>query len=145
MKLQGIAKLARSAEVFRKVLHTGRRLQIVVLSLRKDEGTPEENYPHSDQLVYVLHGDGEAMIGGRIHDLDRGDGLFVAAGTRLRLRNTGPDELRVMVVMSPPAFPEAWVQEFREVVLPHTDEALEDIEVEPIDGEDAPNPREPTG
>ena len=117
MKLQGLAKLARSTDVFRKVLHTGRRLQIVIMSVRKGEGTSEESHPHSDQLLYVLHGDGEAMVGGRIHDLDRGDGLFVATGTRLKIRNTGDDELRVLVVVSPPVFPEGLVQEFREIAV----------------------------
>jgi quercetin dioxygenase-like cupin family protein len=117
MKIQGIAKLARNSDVFRKVLHTGRRMQVVIMSLRKGEGTHEEAHPHSDQLVYVLHGDGEALIGGRLHDLDRGDGLFVATGTRLKLRNTGDEELRVLVVLSPPVFPEDWTQEFREIVV----------------------------
>jgi len=130
MKLHGLAKLARTSEYLRKVLHTGRRLQIVILSLRKDEGTGEEAYSHSDQLLVVLHGDGEALIGGRLHDLDRGDGLFVAAGTRFKLRNAGDEELRVLSVISPPVFPEGFSQEFRERVIsyePVSHQTLEEL------------------
>jgi mannose-6-phosphate isomerase-like protein (cupin superfamily) len=113
MKLQGIAKLARTGDAFRKVIQTGRRLQIGVMSLRRNEVTGETNHPHSDRFLFVLHGDAEALAGARFHDLDKGDGLFVPAGTRVNVRNTGDDELQFLEIFSPPVFPEGFVEPTR--------------------------------
>jgi mannose-6-phosphate isomerase-like protein (cupin superfamily) len=114
MKLQGIAKLARTTDAYRKVMRTGRRLQVVILTIHANESTGEEIHAASDRLLIVLHGDGEGLLGGTRHDLEKGDALFVAAGTRLTLRNTGKDELKLLDVFSPPVFPENLVQETRE-------------------------------
>ena len=115
MKLTGIPKLTHALRVQRKALRTGRRMQVVASSLRHKEFTREEVHAHSDQMIYVLHGDGEALLGGQRHDLQRGDGLFVAAGKRLRLRNTGDEALRLLTVLSPPVFPEDFTEPFQPV------------------------------
>jgi mannose-6-phosphate isomerase-like protein (cupin superfamily) len=114
MRLNGVARLARSSGVYRRALHTSNRLQLVMMSLRKSETTSEEALPDSEQVIYVLHGEGEALIGGRLHHLERGDGLIVPAGAQLNLRNTGVEDLRLLEFFAPPVFPEGWVQEAHE-------------------------------
>ncbi len=102
MIIKDIDDIAEDNTNFRKVLHTGKNSQIVVMSIPVGEDIGEEVHPNTDQILIIVDGDGEAMINGEVWRIGEDDAVFVPAGSRHNIRNTGDEDLRLFTVYSPP-------------------------------------------
>ena len=74
---------------------------------RYETGTsPQMLNEHSDDVVYVASGSGEAKVGDERYALTTATGLLVPAGVPYSFHNDGPDVLELVSVVSPqPEFP----------------------------------------
>lgn len=87
---------------FRRVLYTGKNLQLVVMSLAEGEEIGEEVHDDRDQFFRVESGDGEVVIDGVAHRVKDDDVVIVPAGARHNVRNVGNDPLKVYTLYGPP-------------------------------------------
>lgn len=87
---------------FRRVLYTGKNLQLVVMSLRPGEEIGEEVHEDGDQFFRVEEGKGEVWIDGKKTTLKSDDVAIVPAGARHNLINIGEKPLQVYTIYSPP-------------------------------------------
>ena len=87
---------------FRKVLFTGARTQLVAMALLPGEEIGAEVHTAVDQLLYVVKGEGTAVIGNASEALGKGAMFCVPAGTTHNVINTGEETLKLFTVYSPP-------------------------------------------
>lgn len=89
---------------FLRVIHTGSREQIVVMTLPPDAEIGDEIHPQTDQLFVIVEGNGEARVGDYELAVEAGDLVFVEAGTRHNIINRATIPLRLITVLAPPAY-----------------------------------------
>jgi mannose-6-phosphate isomerase-like protein (cupin superfamily) len=102
---------------FLRVIHTGSREQIVVMTLPPDGDIGDEVHPQTDQLFVVVEGNGEARVGAYELAVEAGDLVFVEAGTRHNIINRATIPLRLITVLAPPAYAAGtviWTMDVRE-------------------------------
>lgn len=87
---------------FRRVLYTGRGLQLVVMSLRPGEEIGKEAHPKTDQFFRVESGTGEIWINGARSALKAGTAALVPAGSEHNVKNTGDKNLTLYTLYAPP-------------------------------------------
>jgi mannose-6-phosphate isomerase-like protein (cupin superfamily) len=63
--------------------------------------SPERVNPASEDVIFVVSGSGEAIVGGQTCALAPSTGLLVPSGTPYHLRNPGPEPLELVSVLSP--------------------------------------------
>ena len=85
---------------FRRVLYTGAHMQLVVMSLLPDEEIGEE--VHTDQFFRVEEGKGEIWIDGQATRIESDMAMYVPAGARHNVRNTGQKPLKLYTLYAPP-------------------------------------------
>ena len=99
-----VAKLKKEAKhngLFRKVLFTGKSSQLVLMSLAPGEDIGEEVH-EVDQLLFIVEGEGKAVLDGREQEVEDGMVVCVPAGTRHNVVNTDDEKLRLFTVYAPP-------------------------------------------
>jgi mannose-6-phosphate isomerase-like protein (cupin superfamily) len=87
---------------FRRVLYTGKNLQLVLMSIPPAGDIGEEVHDDRDQFFRVEQGTGAVWIDGNRSDIGAGDAFIVPAGARHNVKNTGNDPLRVYTIYAPP-------------------------------------------
>jgi mannose-6-phosphate isomerase-like protein (cupin superfamily) len=87
---------------FRRVLYTGKHLQLVLMSLQPGEEIGEEVHEDRDQFFRVETGKGEVTIDGTPSKLDDDMAIVVPAGARHNVRNTGEKPLKLYTLYGPP-------------------------------------------
>ena len=89
-----------------KVIAGNTRAQaaVMVIAPGESEGGPRNRHRGADQWLYVLSGEGLALIDGETHTLQGGTLLLVERGETHEIRNTGRDPLRTLNVYVPPAY-----------------------------------------
>ncbi len=117
-----IEKDTISNKNFRKVIYTGKKMQLVLMSLKPDEDIGDEVHDNVDQFFRVEKGTGEAVINGNKHSLSEGVSLIVPAGSKHNLINTGKDELKLYSIYSPPQHEDAVVHNTKEKAMKDEDE-----------------------
>ena len=95
---------------YRKILFTGSFSQLVVMSLPEAEEIGLEKHD-VDQFIYVVDGEGTAVLGGSEEELDKGDAVCVPAGTWHNVINRGDEPMKLITVYSPPAHPAGLVEQ----------------------------------
>jgi mannose-6-phosphate isomerase-like protein (cupin superfamily) len=98
---EDLKELSEHNDDFRRVVFTGEHAQLVLMALRVAEEIGEEVHA-VDQILYVVSGEGESILGGRGKAFEKGDVVAVPAGTRHNIRNTGGDPLKLFTVYAPP-------------------------------------------
>ncbi|RPE80039.1 cupin domain-containing protein [Vulcaniibacterium tengchongense] len=68
------------------------------------EGGPDNRHRGADQWLFVVAGEGEAIVEGRQQPLAAGSLLLIERGERHEIRNTGAKPLRTVNFYSPPAY-----------------------------------------
>lgn len=84
-----IEKETQTNENFRKVLYTGKHLQLVLMSLKIGEDIGEETHPFNDQFFRFESGTGTCIIDGKEYYVGEGDVIVVPAGAKHNVINTG--------------------------------------------------------
>ena len=87
---------------FRRVVYTGKNLQLVLMSLKPGEDIGEEVHKDRDQFFRVEKGKGEVLIDGKRSKIKGDDAVLVPAGARHNIVNTGEKPLRLYTVYGPP-------------------------------------------
>jgi mannose-6-phosphate isomerase-like protein (cupin superfamily) len=89
-------------EDFRRVLYTGRNLQLVLMTLPAGCDIGEEVHEDIDQFFRIEEGEGEIHIDGAVHRVEDDFGVIVPAGARHNVVNTGVRPLRLYTIYGPP-------------------------------------------
>jgi mannose-6-phosphate isomerase-like protein (cupin superfamily) len=97
-----IEDLTRKNTDFRRVLYTGRNLQLVLMSLRPGEEIGLETHDDRDQFFRVETGAGEVWIDGVKTAVKGDDAFIVPAGAQHNVVNSGSEPLRVYTIYGPP-------------------------------------------
>jgi mannose-6-phosphate isomerase-like protein (cupin superfamily) len=98
-----IKKLAKENDNFRKVIYTGDFSQLVLMSILPGEDIGDEVHPTTDQILFLVDGEGSAIIAGQVTKFEKKELIFVPAGTRHNIINKGNEPLKLYTVYSPPA------------------------------------------
>jgi mannose-6-phosphate isomerase-like protein (cupin superfamily) len=96
---------------FRKVLFTGKRLQLVVMALQPQEEIGNEVHRNVDQFFRVEEGRAKFVLNGtEVRILGPGGAAVVPAGTFHNVINTSKtDPLKLYTIYAPPQHPEGTV------------------------------------
>jgi mannose-6-phosphate isomerase-like protein (cupin superfamily) len=96
---------------FRKVLFTGKHIQLVVMCLQPAEEIGKEMHPNVDQFFRIEQGEARFVLGEKEEHLVRdGDAVVVPAGTYHNVLNTSTTTtLRLYTIYSPPNHPDGTV------------------------------------
>lgn len=87
---------------FRRVLYTGKNLQLVLMAIPPGGEIGEEVHDDGDQFFRVESGKGEVLIDGRTTPIEDDFAVVVPAGARHNVRNTGKEPLKLYTVYGPP-------------------------------------------
>ncbi len=98
---------------FRRVLYTGPQMQLVLMALGPGEEIGEEIHEHTDQFFRVEKGKGEVWIDGRATRIESDTAIFVPAGTRHNIKNTGAKALQLYTLYAPPQHADGTVHRTR--------------------------------
>jgi mannose-6-phosphate isomerase-like protein (cupin superfamily) len=96
-----IKKAAKDNDYFRKVLFTGTKSQLVLMSLRPGEEIGAEVHK-VDQVLYVVDGEGKVVLDGAGQDFTKGAIVFVPAGVEHNVINAGDEPMKLFTIYSPP-------------------------------------------
>lgn len=108
--LANIEHLTEENANFRKVLYTGKHLQLVLMTLTPGESIGRETHATHDQFFRIEEGTGALVIDGVTRRFKDGDGIIVPAGAVHNLTNTGDAPLRLYTIYGPPNHINALVQ-----------------------------------
>ena len=97
-----IEKLTKENSDFRRVLYTGKYVQLVLMALQPGEEIGEEVHEDGDQFFRVEDGEGVVVIDGTRHEIEDDDAIVVPAGARHNVINTGDKPLRFYTLYGPP-------------------------------------------
>jgi mannose-6-phosphate isomerase-like protein (cupin superfamily) len=100
--IDDIEDRAEENDDFRRVLYTGKHMQLVLMSLRPGEDIGEETHQDVDQFFRVEQGKGEVLIDGRKTKIESDTAIVVPAGARHNITNTGHKPLKLYTVYGPP-------------------------------------------
>ncbi|HEV2866705.1 MAG TPA: cupin domain-containing protein [Allosphingosinicella sp.] len=87
---------------FRRVLYTGRNLQLVLMTLPPGCDIGEEVHEDRDQFFRIEEGEGEIRIDGVANRVGDDFAVIVPAGARHNVINTGSEPLRLYTIYAPP-------------------------------------------
>lgn len=97
-----IEKLTEENNNFRKVLYTGKNIQLVLMALKPGEEIGTEVHENRDQFFRFETGTGEVLIDDAVKPVEADDGVIVPAGARHNVVNTGSENLRLYTIYGPP-------------------------------------------
>jgi mannose-6-phosphate isomerase-like protein (cupin superfamily) len=97
-----IEDLTESNSDFRRVIYTGKNLQLVLMCLQPGEEIGEEVHKDRDQFFRVEDGAGEIWIDGHRTKVNEDDAIVVPAGARHNLINNGKKPMRLYTIYGPP-------------------------------------------
>ena len=97
-----IEKLTLGNDNFRRVLHTSRHSQLVLMSLRPNEEIGSEIHTDNDQFFRFEAGEGKVVIDGVEQAIKDGDAVVVPAGAQHNVINVSATEsLKMYTIYSP--------------------------------------------
>ncbi len=100
--IDNLEDLTEDNRAFRRVVYTGRHLQLVLMSLAPGEDIGEEVHATHDQFFRVEEGEGAVVINGVRTRLRDDDAVIVPAGARHNVFNTGREPLKLYTLYGPP-------------------------------------------
>lgn len=108
-----IEDLTKENANFRRVLYSGTKLQLVLMSLEPGTEIGGEIHSDTDQFFRIEGGKGRVVIDGTTHKVGPGDGFVVPAGTHHNVICTGHQPLKLYTVYGPPHHEDQLVQKTR--------------------------------
>ena len=100
--IDNIETLTTENTDFRRVLYTGKYLQLVLMALKPGEEIGEEVHEDHDQFFRIESGSGEVLIDGKRTPIKDDDAIIVPAGSRHNVTNTGASPLTFYTLYGPP-------------------------------------------
>ena len=105
-----IEELTEENTDFRRVLYTGKNLQLVLMALQPGEEIGEEVHEDRDQFFRIEEGQGHIVIDGQRTPVEEDVAVIVPAGARHNLINTGDEPLLLYTLYGPPEHRDGLVQ-----------------------------------
>lgn len=96
---------------FRTVVHTGEHLQMTVMRLLPGEEIGREAHPDLDQFIRIEQGQARVELGAtakvvdETYDVEDDWAVIIPAGTWHNVVNTGPADLKLYSIYTPPEHP----------------------------------------
>ena len=100
--VDNIERATVANEDFRRVLYTGKHLQLVLMTLPPGCDIGEEVHDDRDQFFRIEQGEGEIRIDGVANRVADDFAVIVPAGARHNVVNTGSAPLRLYTLYGPP-------------------------------------------
>ena len=100
--VENIEQLTTANTHFRRVVYTGKHLQLVLMTLKPGEEIGAEVHEGHDQFFRVEAGNGEVVIDGSRRPIADDDAIIVPAGARHNVVNTGSAPLQLYTLYAPP-------------------------------------------
>ena len=104
-----IEQLTEENTNFRRVLYTGKNMQLVLMSLKPGEEIGAEVHEDRDQFFRVEKGAGEVEIDGKRTPVKSDEAIIVPAGARHNVINTGKELLQMYTLYGPPEHKEGTI------------------------------------
>ena len=105
-----IETLTVENEDFRRVLYTGKNLQLVLMTLQPGCDIGEEVHEDRDQFFRFEKGIGIVDIDGTENRVEGDFAVIVPAGARHNVRNVGDEPLQLYTIYGPPEHLDGIVQ-----------------------------------
>ncbi len=83
---------------------TNRRLEPILLTLRKGQGTPKERPHEGEEFGFVLRGRVTLRFGKEVLKLKKGECFYLSAEKEHWLENSSSKEAAILWISSPPSF-----------------------------------------
>jgi mannose-6-phosphate isomerase-like protein (cupin superfamily) len=100
---------------FRKVLYTGKHLQLVLMNLKGGEDIGLETHPDNDQFFRFESGTGKCVIDGNEYKVTDGDVILIPAGASHNVINTNiKTELKMYTIYGPPNHQDSTIRTTKE-------------------------------
>ena len=107
-----------SNDNFRKVLFTGKYMQLVLMTLNPGEEIGSEIHSDTDQFFRIEQGEGEVDISGQKTSVKDGSSIIIVQGTKHNIINTSKDKkLKLYSLYSPPHHPPNTIHKTKEDAL----------------------------
>ena len=87
---------------YRRVVYTGKHLQLVVMALKPGDEIGDEVHKGRDQFFRIEKGHGTVVIDGEKHPISKKTSIVVPAGARHNVINTGEKTLKLYTLYGPP-------------------------------------------
>lgn len=100
--VDNIGSMTEKNSNFRRVVYTGKHLQLVLMSIEPNQDIGEEVHLDRDQFFRVEAGKGEVWIDGNKTKIESDFAVVVPAGARHNIKNTGKEPLKVYTLYGPP-------------------------------------------
>ena len=100
--VEDVEELTEANKDFRRVVYTGKYLQLVLMALKPGEEIGEEVHADHDQFLRVEKGKGEVWIDGERTKIKGDHAIIVPAGARHNVINTGDRPLKIYTIYGPP-------------------------------------------
>lgn len=100
--VDNIEKLTEDNADFRRVLYTGKNIQLVLMTLQPGDEIGEEVHDDGDQFFRVEEGTGEVLIDDVVTNVNADDGIVIPAGANHNVINTGTGPLKLYTIYGPP-------------------------------------------
>jgi mannose-6-phosphate isomerase-like protein (cupin superfamily) len=97
-----VRQSAYDNEDYRRVIFTGARSQMALMTIQAGGDVGLETHPNVEQLIFVASGSGKAIFDGVASALKPGDVVVAPPGVQHNVVNTGAEPLRLYTVYSPP-------------------------------------------
>jgi len=91
-----------SNDNFRKVLYTGKNMQLVLMTLKPGEEIGMESHATIDQFFRFEAGSGQCIINGNKYNVGNGDCVIIPAGSEHNIINTGKVAFQMYTIYTPP-------------------------------------------
>lgn len=100
--VRNIEELTVENSDFRRVLYTGKNIQLVLMAIQPGEDIGEEVHDDRDQFFRIEKGTGEVVIDGTPTKVKDDDAIIIPAGARHNVINNGTEPLLVYTIYGPP-------------------------------------------
>ncbi|MDY0272227.1 MAG: cupin domain-containing protein [Advenella sp.] len=100
--VDNIEKLTVENENYRKVLYTGKNLQLVLMTLQPGEEIGQEVHETHDQFLRIEEGQGTLYLDDATHQVEDDFAIIVPAGAVHNVVNTGTVALKLYTIYGPP-------------------------------------------
>lgn len=108
--IQDIESLTKENVNFRRVVYTGKHLQLVLMTLPPGGEIGEEMHARHDQFFRIEKGKAEVWIDGRSTKVEDDFAIVVPAGAKHNLKNIGTTPLKLYTLYGPPHHEDRTVQ-----------------------------------
>lgn len=109
-----IEELTEENKDFRRVLYTGKHMQLVLMSIPVGGEIGEEVHPTIDQFIRVEEGEGEVIIDGKRTPIEDDFAVLIPAGATHNVINTGDEALKLYTLYGPPEHKDGTIHRTKE-------------------------------